>query len=210
MKRIAATLVLLSLALTPLIAQTAGGPRSGQQGSRAPGSGPAAAAQGGLDQGALQRLSIRIATPEGRIAVLSAVTGIDEQKIREAEKIKADTDQELRADQAEIDIRKAQLTRVLLDTHPKMSEVEKYLHEGLDWEYKLRLAQIQRDLRIRSLLGDRDWSRYRGAVRLVDRLQSARFDQLSTDAQNGRLTPGERELMQRLRALAQRLDSQGR
>ncbi|HUX12105.1 MAG TPA: hypothetical protein VMW87_03705 [Spirochaetia bacterium] len=202
MKRAAILLILLSGAFAPLFAQ-----------NNADGS-VAGAGFAGVDRATLQNVYAHLATPDGRMRVLSTMTGIPEQKLKKADELRQAAAQEQRTDQAEIDIRKAQLTRLLLDPHPNMLDVEKVLREGLDWEYKIRLGEIRRDLTIRDLLGDQDWSRFRVATRLIDRIDRARMQQLSNYGTAGdhgaqQFTPQDRELLLRLRALEQRMNRQG-
>ncbi len=203
MKQAAILMILLSSALVPLFAQNNAGA-----------GGAAGSGFAGVDRATLQTVYAQLATPEGRMRVLSTMTGIPEQKLKKAEELRQAAAQEQRTDQAEIDIRKAQLTRLLLDTHPNMADVQKILREGLDWEYKIRLGEIRRDLTIRDLLGDQDWSRFRMATRLVDRIDRVRLQQLSGGGAAGdrgaqQLTPQDRELLLRLRALEQRMNRQG-
>jgi hypothetical protein len=53
-----------------------------------------------------------------------------------------------------------------------MKQVENLLRASLDWEYKLRLAQITRQVEIRELLGNSKYARLVEAVR--KRRQDAR------------------------------------
>jgi hypothetical protein len=194
MKRTPIILILSLLAISPLLAQN---------------NGPAAAnAPGSVERGALQRLFLELQRPDGRIHVLAAMTGAPAEKLKKAEEIRVAAERELRADQAEIEVRKAQLTRVLIDTHPNMADVQKYLREGADWEYKMRLAQIERDLHIRGLLGDSDWSRYQAGVRLLDRLDGRGLRQPGTRSAEP-LSTAERELLLRLQSLGPQTGNQG-
>jgi hypothetical protein len=46
-----------------------------------------------------------------------------------------------------------------------MGQVERQLRASLEWEYRLRLAQISRQVELRRLLGDRDYARLMQAIR---------------------------------------------
>lgn len=181
---------LLGAAVIPLYAQNGGNAASRANGAQA-------SRQGA---GSLQQVMAELATPDGRIRVLAAMTGIPEAQLKQAEKIYQDAQQEMKTDQAEIDVRKAELTRALIDEKPNMTNVQDLLHQGLDWEYKLRLAQIQRDLRVRQLLGDTNWTEYRTAVQLLDRLVSTRLrgGPASTNRPPANLNRREQALMDRL------------
>jgi len=84
-------------------------------------------------------------------------------KLSKAEKdqieaIAAGTQQETRLAQAELDIVKAQLNRLLISPEADMKEVERLLRQGLEWELKIRMAQIRRETQTRKIVGDRRWA----------------------------------------------------
>lgn len=84
-------------------------------------------------------------------------------KLSKAEKdqieaIAARTQQETRLAQAELEIVKAQLNRLLISPDADMKEVERLLRQGLEWELKIRMAQIRRETETRRIVGDRKWA----------------------------------------------------
>jgi hypothetical protein len=176
---------------------------------------PAFAQSTGADanRNTLQRVFAQLATPDGRGRLIQAITGIPAEKVQRAEQLRANSDMEVRRFQAEINIRKAELTRVLLDSKPDMNRVQKILKEALDWEYKLRLAEIERDVKVRELLGDRNWGRYREARRFLGDLDRIRLQRLADDQTGGNLrtpenrslSPSEQQLLRRLERVESRL-----
>jgi hypothetical protein len=102
--------------------------------------------------------------------------GFSEEEISRITGIFERTEQSVRQSRLEIDVLKAELKKALFQKPVDMKQVESLLRASLDWEYKLRLAQITRQVEVRELLGDRKYARLIEAVR--KRRQDAR-------AQNG-------------------------
>jgi Spy/CpxP family protein refolding chaperone len=98
--------------------------------------------------------------------------GLTEEEITRITAIFDRTEQAIRQARLEIDVLKAELKKVLYQDPVDMKEVEPLLRASLDWEYKLRLAQITRQVEIRQLLGNRKYARLLEAVR--KRRQDAR------------------------------------
>jgi len=151
-----------------------------------------------------------LATDGGRERLLEAATTLPNAKIQRASQITGNFSAQLKKYQAEIDVRKAELTRVLLDTHPDMKQVERILKVALNWEYRMRLGEIERDVEVRNVLGDRGWGVYREAQRVLDTLDSMRIQALAAGRQYNtglllRLPPREQELLLQLEYLADRL-----
>jgi hypothetical protein len=91
--------------------------------------------------------------------------GLSEEQAEQARAIFERTDKTVREARAEIDVLKAELRRQLLREPVDMGEVEKKLRAGLEWEYRLRLAQISRQVDLRKLLGDETYARLMQAIR---------------------------------------------
>jgi hypothetical protein len=98
--------------------------------------------------------------------------GLSEEQREQARGIVERTQKEIREARAEIDVRKAELRRLLIREPVDMAQVEKQLRASLEWEYRLRLAQISRQVELRRVLGDRDYARLMQAIR--ERRRSAR------------------------------------
>ncbi len=59
---------------------------------------------------------------------------------------------------AEIQVIQARIARLLLEKDPPLDEIGRLVRESLDWEYKIRMAQIERQAGIRAIVGDDRWS----------------------------------------------------
>jgi hypothetical protein len=81
------------------------------------------------------------------------------------------TEKEIREARLEIDILKAQLRKLLFQQQVNMREVERLLRDSLEWEMKERMAQIQRQVQLRTILGDAKYARLMETVEARRRLQ---------------------------------------
>ena len=91
--------------------------------------------------------------------------GLSEQQIGQVRETFERADKVIREARAEIDVLKAELRRLLLREPVDMEQVEKQLRASLEWEYRLRLAQIRRQVDLRKLLGDETYARLMQAIR---------------------------------------------
>jgi Spy/CpxP family protein refolding chaperone len=91
--------------------------------------------------------------------------GLSEEQIDQARAVFESTQKSVREARAEIDVLRAELRRLLLREPVDMAQVERQLRASLEWEYRLRLAQISRQVQLRRLLGDRDYARLMEAIR---------------------------------------------
>lgn len=91
--------------------------------------------------------------------------GLSEEQIDQARAIYESTRKSVREARAEIDVLRAELRRLLLREPVDMAQVQRQLRASLEWEYRLRLAQISRQVELRRLLGDRDYARLMEAIR---------------------------------------------
>jgi len=91
--------------------------------------------------------------------------GLSEEQSGQARAIFERTEKVVREARAEIDVLKAELRRQLLRDQVDMAQVEKQLRSSLEWEYRLRLAQITRQVDLRRLLGDETYARLMQAIR---------------------------------------------
>ncbi len=109
--------------------------------------------------------------------------------------IYADSQQALRKAQAEVNVQKALLARLLLDTDANMREVEKVLRQAMEAELQIRMIQIQRELEARKLIGDRRWIRVRDAVMRLTAMKVART---AAQATGGDISVEDQSLLQDL------------
>jgi hypothetical protein len=96
---------------------------------------------------------------------------VEAEKIRE---IFEETEREIREARLEIDVIRAQLRKLLFDAQVNMRDVERMLHQSLDWELKERMAQIRRQVELRELLGD---AKYARMVQAVERRRTMQEEQ---------------------------------
>ena len=91
--------------------------------------------------------------------------GVTEEELGQMQEVDTSTRAAKREAQIELEILTARLKRALLPTDPRMREVEELLREAMDWEFRMRLADIRRQIRIRQVLGDERYTRIRELVR---------------------------------------------
>ena len=85
------------------------------------------------------------------------------EQVIEVERESAVRTERLRAD---LDVQKAALARLLLDESPAMRLVERNLRASADIEVQIRLVEIERELRIRRIVGTDRWTRIVQAQRV--------------------------------------------
>jgi hypothetical protein len=110
--------------------------------------------------------------------------GLTEEEIGRARAIYERTEKVIREAQVELDVLKAELRRLLYREQVEMSAVEKQLRASLEWEYRLRLAQITRQVELRRLLGDQKY------IRLMEAVRERRREARGGDGDGGRNGPG--------------------
>jgi len=64
----------------------------------------------------------------------------------------------IREAQLDIDIERAQLKKLLFQSNVDLRQVERRLKSILDLEFKLRLAEITREVKARKVIGDKKWA----------------------------------------------------
>ena len=136
--------------------------------------------------------------------------GFSAGEIKKITKIYEETQKTVMNARAEIDIYRAELKKLLLNPNVDMKEVEKLLKKSLEWELKMRLAQIEREVKIRKLVGDRKWARLVQYFRRL-RLKSIEAGRVRIEKQKTRKNIPERKEMkgsreERIRALLKELE----
>ncbi len=96
---------------------------------------------------------------------------LGEEEIANIREVFEQTEKEIREARLEIDILKAQLRKLLFQQQVNMREVERLLRDSLGWEMKERMAQIQRQVQLRTLLGDAKYARLTETVEARRRVQ---------------------------------------
>jgi hypothetical protein len=92
--------------------------------------------------------------------------GVDPDQIERILTMDQSSENDLRRLNADLDVKKAELARLLLDDEPNMRAVERNLNETAQIEVNIRLIEIRRELAIRDLVGTPQWARIMQAVRL--------------------------------------------
>ena len=91
--------------------------------------------------------------------------GFTDGEIKGLVRIQQESQQVIINAKAEMDIYKAELKKLLLSPDVNMRDVEKILRKSMEWELKIRMVQIKRQVNSRKLVGERKW------VQLVRYLQ---------------------------------------
>jgi Spy/CpxP family protein refolding chaperone len=66
--------------------------------------------------------------------------------------------EEITRARADLEIEKAKLTRLLMDKSPDMNEVRSVVRTSLEIEYRVRMAQIERNIQARAIVGEDNWA----------------------------------------------------
>ncbi len=114
--------------------------------------------------------------------------GLSEEQIETVMEVFEQTEHEIQEARLELEILKAQMRKLLFQEGVDMREVERLLRNSLDWELKERMAQIRRQVELRSVLGDRMYAR------LMERMQERRRWEENDQAERARR---QREEMER-------------
>ena len=91
--------------------------------------------------------------------------GLTEEQINNLIEIHERTQKTVQAAQVEVEILRAQLKKHLISDQPNIRTAEKLLRSALEWELKIRVAQIEKELEARKLLGDKKWAQLVRAVK---------------------------------------------
>jgi hypothetical protein len=83
---------------------------------------------------------------------------LEEDEVRRIKELLDSDSRELGQGRAEIRELQARLARLMLDEKPDKAIIEKTVRQSLEVEFRIRMAQIDRNLALRELLGDRRWA----------------------------------------------------
>jgi hypothetical protein len=95
--------------------------------------------------------------------------GLDAEEIEELQDTRFELEQKIQMAQAEINVYKAELAKLLISNKPDMKQIERLLRESIEWEIQIRLANIRRELAYRQALGDKNYARFVEAVKTMKR-----------------------------------------
>jgi hypothetical protein len=85
--------------------------------------------------------------------------GLDSDEIRQVVELSRESNEEVRRLQADLQVQKAELARLLLDDNPNMRQIERNLRGSADIEVRIRLVEIEREIAIREIVGTDRWAR---------------------------------------------------
>jgi len=142
--------------------------------------------------------------------------GFTDSEINGLIKIQEDTQRVIVNARAELDIYKAELKKLLLSPDVNMKDVEKILKDSMNWELKLRMAQIKQQVDSRKLVGEKKWVRL---VRYTQRLRAKKISAVQERQKNitrqnknnpaGNNSQREARIKRLLKELEQLLNEQG-
>jgi hypothetical protein len=91
--------------------------------------------------------------------------GIPQEDIERIEQLRYEAQKTIQAAEAELAIYRARIRKLLLNAEADLREVEKMLREAMNYELRIRLTQIEQELKIRRLLGEENWDKVVRAMR---------------------------------------------
>jgi septal ring factor EnvC (AmiA/AmiB activator) len=134
--------------------------------------------------------------------------GLDEDEVEEVQDVVAQTAREIARLEAELNIKKAELARLLLEDNPPERQIERNLTSAAELEAQRRMAEIRRELAIREIVGTDRWTQL---VRVV-REHLADTERTIAGASREiieRLATAQRALTERQEEIARRLRQTG-
>jgi Spy/CpxP family protein refolding chaperone len=91
--------------------------------------------------------------------------GLTQEQVTQLTSIHEEAEKIIIEAQLDIDIERAQMKKLLFESNVDLRQVERRLKSILDLEYKLRLAQITREVKARKVIGDKEWARLTQMIR---------------------------------------------
>ena len=91
--------------------------------------------------------------------------GLTEQQVEQLKSIYEEAEKIIKEAQLDIEIQKAELKKLLFRSNVDLRQVEIRLRSILEFEYKLRLAEITREVKARGVIGDKEWARLTQMIR---------------------------------------------
>lgn len=137
--------------------------------------GAAATAQEGGPGGVLGRIMVEM-EDAGDLRFIGELADIDEETMEQVVEIRNNADEAIRVAKSEIEIVQARIQRLLLDDDPDLDRIEDLVREASQWEVDIRMAQIERDVAIRGLVGDNAWARLLQTRRIMGEAQRLRLE----------------------------------
>jgi hypothetical protein len=98
------------------------------------------------------------------------------RQIERIEEVQRREDRVVREAQAELNVYKAQLERLLIDVEVDLRQAEKILRDTMEWKLKSEMAEIRRRVEVRKIMGEENWEEF---LRMMRALRS-RSERLPT------------------------------
>jgi Spy/CpxP family protein refolding chaperone len=92
--------------------------------------------------------------------------GLTDDQISQFTVIQQEAQPEIRASQQDVRAAQKQLAQLLLDSKADPKEIERLVHAATDAEARVKIAQIEREMAVRQLIGDRKWQKLQVYLRL--------------------------------------------
>lgn len=83
---------------------------------------------------------------------------LDKESIDRIEAILTASEKTITTARAEIGIIQSRIARHMLESAPDMEAIRTLIKESLEWEAKVRMAQLERQVEIRSVVGEPRWN----------------------------------------------------
>jgi hypothetical protein len=83
---------------------------------------------------------------------------LTDKEVLDLQKVWDDSQKSIQVANADRDVKASELKRLLLESPVNMNAVQKSLRDAMDIEYKIRLAQIERVVKAREILGEKRWA----------------------------------------------------
>ena len=133
--------------------------------------------------------------------------GLSSDEIEEVMAVVSDTTAATRRLQADLEVKKAELARILLDDSPAMRQIERNLRETASVEVDIRLLEIERELAVRRIVGQDRWSAIIQALR-TRRADAEQAAEIRINAAREDLARLQQEIVAGQRAIMEALDSE--
>lgn len=103
--------------------------------------------------------------------------GLTEDEIKQLQHIFEQAEEVIRLANADLQIKRAEMERLLMDKQVDLKTVEKILRQAMELELKIRLAQITREVKAKQILGEKRWAQINRKVRSMLKERRERMEQ---------------------------------
>ena len=93
--------------------------------------------------------------------------GLDEEEVEQTHAVIEETEELIQEADLELNIFKAQLAKLLYPVEVDLNTVEKLLRVSYEWQLKRQMAQIRRQVELRTLFGEERWDQFVRTIRLL-------------------------------------------